>query len=214
LETGKMEILWETVSVEDMIQVTQYQFQPMTKQKGLGFEVQVAANVSATIMTDAHRLIQILRNLLMNALKFTEHGSISLLVHMDQTSQAGQHKLALSHEHKDSSMTQLPLSKSGTVEQNNQNVNAEWVVFTVSDTGIGINQDKQQLIFEAFHQEDSAFTRRYGGTGLGLSISLKLARLLGGTLTVHSVKGEGSRFSLRLPVQPFVNQINSQADSI
>ncbi|MCY9694175.1 sensor histidine kinase, partial [Paenibacillus alginolyticus] len=213
VETGKMKILWELVSVEDMIQLMQYQFQTMTEQKGLGFEVHIAANVSASIVTDANRLIQILRNLLMNAVKFTEHGGISVLVHIDQTIEASQPELAVSHEHKHTNMSLWPFSQNGLVQQNIQNVSTQWVVFTVCDTGVGIDQDKQQLIFEAFYQEDSALTRRYEGTGLGLSISLKLARLLGGTLTLHSVKGEGSRFSLRLPVYPLLDQKNCKTDS-
>jgi CheY-like chemotaxis protein len=115
------------------------------------------------------RLRQILINLINNAIKFTEHGGVTLSVHP---------------------ATDLDAMSSGTV----------MVEFAVNDTGVGISPDKQSLIFEAFTQEDSSTTRRFGGTGLGLTISARLARLMGGNITVDSQPGSGSTFTLSLPM--------------
>jgi len=74
-----------------------------------------------------------------------------------------------------------------------------WICFTVEDTGVGIAPDLQQRIFQPFVQGDSSYTRSHGGAGLGLTISRRLARLMGGELTMESTQGEGSRFTLWLP---------------
>ncbi|MBW7476019.1 sensor histidine kinase [Paenibacillus oenotherae] len=195
VEAGKMDVVFEPVSTYDLVHMLHQQFQPVADQKKLDFEMKVAENVPGTIRTDALRVNQILRNLIVNAFKFTEQGSV---------------KLHVGYEGGSAAIESGPQSSRRIRNWNP----ASWgrpairplvpprVVFSVADTGIGIDPDKQQLIFEAFRQEDGAINRKYGGTGLGLSISLQLSRLLGGSLKLQSSKGEGSTFMLYLPVRP------------
>jgi signal transduction histidine kinase len=126
----------------------------------------------AAYLGDQARVQQILINLLSNAVKFTpSHGHVSVRC---GTTEAGP-----PHE--------PPVQ------------GARWTFFTVEDTGIGIAREKLESIFQPFTQVESGYTRTHGGTGLGLTISRRLARLMGGDLTVESREGEGSRFTLLLP---------------
>ena len=136
-------------------------FRQLAQDKSLRFAITIDPALPPTLRTDAARLKQVLKNLLANAFKFTNRGSVTLRIAPDAP---------------------------GTV------------AFAVCDTGIGIAPDKQQIIFEAFQQADGTTSRRYGGTGLGLSISRDIARLLGGELRLHSVPGDGSTFTLVLPL--------------
>ncbi|HEX6600182.1 MAG TPA: CHASE domain-containing protein [Gemmatimonadaceae bacterium] len=123
-------------------------------------------------MGDEQRVQQILTNLLANAVKFTPAG--------------GQVTLRCGRSAELPAGTEAPAS-------------GPWICFTVEDTGVGIAPDLQQRIFQPFVQGDSSYTRSHGGAGLGLTISRRLARLMGGELTMESTQGEGSRFILWLP---------------
>ncbi|MGW5424282.1 HAMP domain-containing protein [Streptomyces sp. NPDC003943] len=172
VEAGKMDLNPERVPMRRLLDYVEATFRPLTSQKSLAFAVSTAAGVPVDLVTDDTRLRQVLRNLLSNAVKFTEHGSVELRI-------------------EPASDGELPVSvqRGGPV-----------VAFRVTDTGIGIAPENLEAIFGAFQQADGTTNRKYGGTGLGLSISREIAYLLGGALTVTSVPGEGSTFTLYLPV--------------
>ncbi len=150
-------------------------FSPLAADKGVGLELDFDPALPRTILTDDTRLMQILKNLLSNAFKFTEQGSVTLQV--------------------------APAQQGWSPDQHVLNRAGHVVAFRVTDTGIGIPEDKQRLIFEAFQQADGSTSRKYGGTGLGLAISRELARILGGEITLSSTPGRGSTFTLFLPVR-------------
>jgi HAMP domain-containing protein/CheY-like chemotaxis protein len=175
VEAGKMAVNPQPVQPAAVADFVERTFRPVADQKGLSFEVKLDGLLPAAVVTDEQRLQQVLKNLLSNAFKFTDEGSVRLVISPAPA------EVRLGEE---------------TLR------NAETVVrFEVADTGIGISDDKLKLIFEAFQQADGTTSRRYGGTGLGLSISREIARLLGGEIHVASDLGTGSLFTLYLPVE-------------
>jgi CheY-like chemotaxis protein/signal transduction histidine kinase/CHASE3 domain sensor protein len=160
IEAGHVEIRPESVSVERLAGNLRQLFDPIARDRGLDFAVEIAPEGPPSIETDLQRLEQVLKNMLSNAFKFTEAGKVTLAIRP-----AGRGQISLS----------------------------------VTDTGIGIAEDQQQSVFEAFHQADGTISRRYGGTGLGLSISRELVRLLGGSIQLRSRQGQGSTFTVTLP---------------
>src|SRR5579884_4317540 len=175
VEAGKMDVRPQPVEPLAIADYVERNFRPVADSKSLEFAVEVADDVPGRIVTDEQRLQQILKNLLSNAFKFTERGSV---------------RLTISRAPEDIRYGDTRLREAEEV-----------VRYAVADTGIGIPDDKLKLIFEAFQQADGTTSRRYGGTGLGLSISREIARLLGGEIHVESSPGEGSTFSLYLPVE-------------
>jgi signal transduction histidine kinase/HAMP domain-containing protein/ActR/RegA family two-component response regulator len=174
IEAGKMQIDRQRVPIAELRSYVERHFQPLAQQKRLGFHIRVAPEVPPTITTDLQRVEQIIKNLLSNALKFTDTGQVAIDVHLE----------APTHGFRSATLRQA----------------AAVVAFSVADTGIGIPAEKQQLIFEAFQQADASTSRLHGGTGLGLTISRELARLLGGEIGLASTPGGGSTFTLYLPV--------------
>ncbi|CAM3372353.1 histidine kinase [Deinococcus deserti] len=158
-------------SVRDAVDTT---FAHVASDKGVSLQLNFSADLPPTLLTDEKRLLQILKNLLSNAFKFTEKGSVTLQVEPALSGWSTEHST---------------LRRAPSV-----------VAFRVSDTGIGIAADKQRVIFEAFQQADGTTSRKYGGTGLGLAISRELARILGGEITLQSTPGVGSVFTLYLPM--------------
>ncbi|MDX3642868.1 HAMP domain-containing protein [Streptomyces sp. MB09-02B] len=172
VEAGKMDVAPERVPLRKLLEYVEATFRPMTSQKNLDFTVATAPGTPADLLTDDSRLRQILRNLLSNAVKFTEEGGVSLRI-----------EPALDRE------VPVGVLRGGPI-----------VAFRVEDTGIGIPQQQLETIFGAFQQADGTTSRKYGGTGLGLSITREIAHLLGGAVTVDSTPGQGSTFTLYLPV--------------
>ncbi|WP_244886792.1 response regulator [Domibacillus aminovorans] len=169
------EQLEEQVELNNVKEFVEAQFTPVARKKNIQLHVQIASDLSEVIHTDKQRLQQILKNLLSNAFKFTEHGAVTLTIEKAEKGMFSKEKEdAFTHS------------------------NIEFV-FSVKDTGIGIATENQDIIFDAFKQADGTISRKYGGTGLGLSISRELAHLLGGFIEVESTEGYGSTFTLYLP---------------
>ncbi|GLY99918.1 HAMP domain-containing protein [Actinoplanes sp. NBRC 103695] len=173
IEAGRMDVEPDQVDLEGLRSYVEQAFRPQADEKGLDFGVDLASDLPDALVTDSQRLQQILRNLLANAVKFTDTGRVTL------------------------SITSAPPGAAFDMPSLRQS--GQVVAFAVTDTGIGISDEKLSLIFEAFQQADGSTARKYGGTGLGLSISRELAALLGGEIVVESVPGEGSTFTLFMP---------------
>jgi HAMP domain-containing protein/signal transduction histidine kinase/CheY-like chemotaxis protein len=174
IESGTMQIDVGAVTFAELRKFVENAFRQMADIKGLQFDVEAAPGLPPAIQTDARRLQQVLKNLLSNAFKFTERGRVTLRMQVATGGWNPEQEL---------------LNAANTV-----------VAFSVSDTGIGIPRDKHAVIFEAFQQGESGTSRKYGGTGLGLSISRQITRLLGGEIRLESTPGQGSTFTLYLPL--------------
>src|SRR5262249_41438161 len=175
VESGTMAVEPDDTSFVEVKEDVERTFEPVAANKGIEFAVSLGPNLPQTIRTDSSRLQQVLNNLLSNAFKFTSEGNVGLRIEM---------------------------ARKGLVFNSDALNQADNVVaFSVIDTGIGIAQDKHRIIFEAFQQADGTTSRKYGGTGLGLTISREIARLLGGEIRMVSSPGEGSTFTLYLPLK-------------
>ena len=161
-------------------------FSETAKRKNLAFDILISDQLPADFRTDEKRLLQILKNLLANAFKFTREGKVSLTI--------------------------APISSGWRSWRPPQGMQ-QAIVFAVSDTGIGIPEDKLQIIFEAFQQADGSITRKFGGTGLGLAISRELAVILDGTIDLESHPEVGSTFRLYLPMQSDASEFSLSGET-
>ncbi|MCY7354822.1 MAG: response regulator, partial [Lysobacter sp.] len=174
IESGTVTVDSEEISFAHLRENLERSFRHDAERRNLDFSVSVAPELGRSLNTDPKRLQQILKNLLSNALKFTEHGSVRLIARQVTSGWSQGHTI----------LDTAPMV----------------VAFEVHDTGIGISPDKQRIVFEAFQQADAGTSSKYGGTGLGLAISREIAGLLGGELKLTSTVGEGSTFILYLPL--------------
>ncbi len=172
IEEGKMDVMVDAIAPPELGDHFRRHFSHIAENRGVAFHVEQGEGLPESFYTDRQRLEQILKNLLSNALKFTDDGSVTLSIERPGEDE------------------RIP----GRMDR------ARTLKFAVTDTGVGIPEDKQKLIFEAFQQADGTTSRKYGGTGLGLTISRELARLLGGEISLHSDgPGTGATFMLYLP---------------
>jgi signal transduction histidine kinase len=161
IEAGRMDLFLETFDLGQLVRDVQAIVQPLVEKHGNSLIVACPGDVG-TAHADQTKVRQTLFNLLSNAAKFTDHGTITLTVKREPE---------------------------------------EWLIFAVSDTGIGMTEEQLGRLFEAFSQAEASTRTRYGGTGLGLAISRHFCRLMGGDLTVESVHGQGSTFTVQLPAE-------------
>jgi CheY-like chemotaxis protein len=189
IESGTVVADISELRLLDLQRYVERTFRHVAEAKQVAFEVHLDPHVPRTMLTDIKRMQQIIKNLLSNAFKFTHEGSVSL---------------------------SIGPATGGWSPDNEDLAGADKVIaFTVTDTGIGIAPDKQQIIFEAFQQADGSTSRKYGGTGLGLAISRELSKLLGGEIKLGSVPGEGSTFTLYLPLEaPRAARVPRQASVV
>ena len=173
IESGTVIVDVGEVALRDLQDYVERTFRHVADARKLEFDVERGPELPRIMQTDAKRLQQVLKNLLSNAFKFTERGRVSLAIDTVLTGWNSENET---------------LNRAKSV-----------LAFSVTDTGIGISPDKQQIIFEAFQQADGSTSRKYGGTGLGLAISREIARLLGGEIRLVSAPGQGSTFTLYLP---------------
>ncbi|MDQ2980510.1 MAG: response regulator, partial [Acidobacteriota bacterium] len=187
IESGTVVVDVGELRFTDLLDYVQRTFGHVADAKGVDFAIEVDRRVPRSIFTDSKRLQQVIKNLLSNAFKFTDRGRVTLRVDA------------------------APSGWSRGIESLDRAKSV--VAFSVTDTGIGIPADKQQIIFEAFQQADGSTSRKYGGTGLGLAISREIGSLLGGEIRLTSTPGEGSSFTLYLPQAYVAPRARPSSDS-
>jgi len=165
IEAGKTELYFEEFDAAEMLREVATTIQPLVARNANRLQLQLP-EMLGTLHADLTKVRQMLLNLLSNACKFTDHGTVTLAAARERAEDG-----------------------------------AETVVFRVTDSGIGMTPAQMARLFEAFSQAEASTTRKYGGTGLGLAISRRFARMMGGDVTVESISGEGSTFTVRLPAR-------------
>jgi signal transduction histidine kinase len=170
IEADKVELFFDTINVRALVNNVASTSTPLVEKKGNALHVELPEGLG-TVETDSAKVRQVLLNLLSNAAKFTDHGTVTLAARREPARAGG------------------------------EQYEPERIVFEVSDTGLGIPAEQMNVLFKPFSQLNVSATRRHGGTGLGLAISRHLTRLLGGSITVVSALGQGSTFTVTLPVR-------------
>jgi signal transduction histidine kinase/CheY-like chemotaxis protein len=185
IESGYISTDFINVRFNEITSFVEATFKHVSENKNLKFNIEMDPQLPDTLETDVQRLNQILKNLLSNAFKFTEKGGVALRIYEAHNNWKPGNNASL--------------DKAKKV-----------VAFEIKDSGIGISKDKHKIIFESFQQAEGSTSRKYGGTGLGLSISRGLAELLGGSIELESEMGQGSTFTLFLPIDYNPNLVKKE----
>jgi len=173
IESGKLEFVFEKMNIETVANDINLLFKEFANEKQINFQVKVWENCYPEMVSDKLRLEQVIKNLISNALKFTDkNGQVSLDFRKATTEDCKTHNLHFEED---------------------------IIAISVTDSGIGIPVEKQKQVFEAFKQADNSTSRKYGGTGLGLTISREIVQILGGEIVLESTPGKGSTFTVFIP---------------
>ena len=186
IESGKMEIVKKECSLDDIIDKALKLNIVSASKKNISIIVDIAMDTPYWVVSDEMRLVQVISNLLNNAVKFTHQGSIRIAIE----------PMLAEFNEKSECLASTNENSNGKSNEKEQYV---FVKFIITDTGIGIAKDKQSHLFDVFRQADESTTRKYGGSGLGLSICQQIVNLLGGKITLDSYLDQGSEFSFTLP---------------
>jgi signal transduction histidine kinase len=204
IEAGKMSLYLESFDISTLIVEVQKTVQPLIKKKTNTLEVHGAASLG-TMHADRTKIKQLLLNLISNSAKFTENGRIVLSVTREsQGEENGNSKRdikVLLANGESSVVSSATLDSASMPDAGNDDQTSDWVIFSVSDTGIGMTPEQAAKIFQPFVQADNSTTKKYGGTGLGLAICQRFCEMMGGNITVKSEVCVGSTFSFYLPAR-------------
>lgn len=190
IEQGMVELEQVSFNLKTSVEHVHEVFQLEAKRKGLAFNLHIDKNADQYFEGSVGHIEQVLMNLVANAIKFTDQGSIDLFVSAN----------VISNE-KDADEKNANDSSTNKLTQ---------IEFKVKDTGIGMSANALNHIFDAFKQADSSITRKYGGTGLGTSIAKQLVKMMRGDITVSSALGVGSLITVTLTLKQAQPQIETE----
>ncbi len=189
IEAGRMELYLETFEVRAMIRDVVMTIQPLIKKNKNSLILDCPDDLGL-MEADLTKVRQALFNLLSNASKFTENGTITLQVARENL-----------NPNPKSSEQSSQIETQSSVRPSPNGGSPQSFIFRVTDTGIGMSQEQATRLFQPFIQADVSTTRKYGGTGLGLTISQKFCVMMGGSIEVSSRPGQGSTFTIKLPAR-------------
>lgn len=189
IEAGRLELDLQPISVQQAVEDVLDLVAPQAAEKNLDLAFTLEPDVPRHVRTDPARLRQVLLNLVSNAVKFTPDGEVTVHVRVLSPDEVAANERAASQDE-----SNAPVVRPSDPD-------ALYLGFDVRDTGIGIEQEKSDRLFDVFTQADASMTRQFGGTGLGLAISRKLSQSMGGTVTVESTPGEGSVFTASIATE-------------